>query len=78
MFQSEDGLAEMSVGEDLHKLNCPETPRTLSLGRTKTTLRYTCALVNSKKVAHPLIPGKFRDIAVLPTSKEQACRRAKD
>jgi hypothetical protein len=61
MFQPDDGLFEMLMEEDLHKLKLTknEDPTSLSLVISKITIRYKLTLTDSKNTAHILKHGKL-------------------
>ena len=71
MFHPDDGLSEMPMKKDLHKLKFTkkEDPRNLSLAIAKITMRYTHDLLDSKKVAHILKFGKLHHADMLVTNE---------
>ena len=74
VFKPNDGLSEMSMEEDLHKLKFvkKEDLKNLSLAIAKITMRYRMTLPDSKKAARILRLGKLRYADVV-AAKERSC-----
>ena len=72
MFQLDDGLSEMPMDEDLHKLKFAKkkNPQNLSLAIAKIIMRYKVKLPDSKKAAHILRLEKLHYPDVLAAKKD--------